>query len=66
LAKRPLGAARDAGQIGMQLGLISAANGAALVAAGLLSMLLVQLVALTILRRADVPARVTAQPQLVR
>jgi Kef-type K+ transport system membrane component KefB len=41
-----------AGQIGMQLGLISAANGAALVAAGLLSVLLFPLAALTILRQA--------------
>ena len=55
-----------AGQIGMQLGLISAANGAALVAAGLLSVLLFPLGALTILRREDAPARAAAQPQLVR
>src|SRR5919202_6623035 len=44
-----------AGQIGMQLGLISAANGAALVAAGLLSVLLFPLSALTLLRREDMP-----------
>jgi Kef-type K+ transport system membrane component KefB len=55
-----------AGQIGMQLGLISAANGAALVAAGLLSVLLFPLAALTILRREDAPAQAAAQPQLVR
>ena len=55
-----------AGQIGMQLGLISAANGAALVAAGLLSVLLFPLAALTILRREDAPAPAAPQPQLVR
>src|ERR671927_222672 len=44
-----------AGQIGMQLGLLSAANGAALVAAGLLSVLLFPAGALTILRREAAP-----------
>src|ERR671935_1536044 len=44
-----------AGQIGMELGLLSAANGAALVAAGLLSVLLFPLTALTILRRGEAP-----------
>jgi Kef-type K+ transport system membrane component KefB len=44
-----------AGRIGIQLGLISAANGAALVAAGLLSVLLFPLAALTILRRGEAP-----------
>jgi predicted Kef-type K+ transport protein len=54
-----------AGQIGMQLGLISAANGAALVAAGLLSVLLFPLAALTILRRSAAPTPAAAQPQPV-
>jgi Kef-type K+ transport system membrane component KefB len=44
-----------AGQIGMQLGLISAANGAALVAAGLLSVLLFPAAALMLVRREAVP-----------
>ena len=44
-----------AGEIGMQLGLLSTANGAALVAAGLLSVLLFPAAALTILRREAVP-----------
>ena len=39
---------------------------AALVAAGLLSVLLFPLAALTILRRGDAPARAPVQPQLVR
>jgi Kef-type K+ transport system membrane component KefB len=47
-----------AGQIGMQLGLVSAANGAALVAAGLLSVLLFPAAALAILRRSETPAAV--------
>jgi len=51
-----------AGQIGMQLGLLSAANGAALVAAGLLSVLLFPLAALTILRRADAPVPAAPGP----
>jgi Kef-type K+ transport system membrane component KefB len=55
-----------AGQIGMQLGLLSAANGAALVAAGLLSVLLFPLSALTILRRATAVVPAATQPQLVR
>jgi hypothetical protein len=47
----------------MQLGLLSAANGAALVAAGLLSVLLFPLAALTVLRRGDeVVARAAQQP----
>jgi Kef-type K+ transport system membrane component KefB len=45
-----------AGQIGMQLGLISAANGAALVAAGLLSVLLFPVTALALLRGDGAPA----------
>jgi Kef-type K+ transport system membrane component KefB len=51
-----------AGQIGMELGLLSAANGAALVAAGLLSVLLFPLAALTILRRADAPQPGAPEP----
>ncbi len=42
-----------ASQIGMELGLITKATGAALIAAGLLSVLLFPLLALTILRRAE-------------
>jgi len=42
-----------ASQIGMELGLITKATGAALVAAGLLSVLIFPLLALTILRRAE-------------
>jgi Kef-type K+ transport system membrane component KefB len=42
-----------AAQIGMELGLIGAATGAALVAAALLSVLLFPLAALTILRRGE-------------
>src|SRR5919197_1268595 len=44
-------------QIGQDMGLISAANSAALIAAGLLSVILFPLVALTILRRAGEEAR---------
>src|ERR671927_1022030 len=53
-----------AGQIGMQLGLLSAANGAALVAAGLLSVLLFPLAALTVLRRGEVAVARAAPPAL--
>jgi Kef-type K+ transport system membrane component KefB len=53
-----------AGQIGMELGLVSAANGAALVAAGLLSVLLFPLAALTVLRRADEPLEAAPEPAL--
>jgi Kef-type K+ transport system membrane component KefB len=42
-----------ASQIGLELGLISKARGAALIAAGLLSVLIFPLLALTILRRAN-------------
>ncbi len=42
-----------ASQIGMELGLITKATGAALIAAGLLSVLIFPLLALTILRRAE-------------
>jgi hypothetical protein len=44
-------------QIGQDMGLISAANSAALIAAGLLSVILFPLAALTILRRAGEQAR---------
>ena len=51
-----------ASQIGMELGLITKATGAALIAAGLLSVLIFPLLALTILRRAEVaPAAVPEQ-----
>jgi Kef-type K+ transport system membrane component KefB len=53
-----------AGQIGMQLGLLSAANGAALVAAGLLSVLLFPLAALTVLRCGEPPVHAPAAAQL--
>ncbi len=43
-----------ASQIGLELGLITKATGAALIAAGLLSVLIFPLLALTILRRAEV------------
>ncbi len=43
-----------ASQIGVELGLITKATGAALIAAGLLSVLIFPLLALTILRRAEV------------
>ena len=48
----------------MQLGLISAANGAALVAAGLLSVLLFPFAALTLVRRAEAPGPAQPAPQL--
>ena len=48
-----------AAQIGMELGLIGAATGAALVAAGLLSVLIFPLVALTVLRGGTLSARPT-------
>jgi len=51
-----------AGQIGMDLELISEATGAALVAAGLLSVLLFPLGALTLLRYATSPSRSASQP----
>jgi Kef-type K+ transport system membrane component KefB len=52
-----------AGQIGMELGLISQATGAALVAAGLVSMLLFPLGALTLLRESSaVVASVEPEP----
>jgi len=51
-----------AGQIGMELGLISQATGAALVAAGLLSVLLFPLAALTLLREASAPIAVEPEP----
>jgi len=52
-----------AGQIGLELGLISQATGAALVAAGLLSVLLFPLAALTLLRESSAPlAAVEPEP----
>jgi Kef-type K+ transport system membrane component KefB len=50
-----------AGQIGMQLDLISRATGAALIAAGLLSVLLFPLGALALLRYAPSPSRSASQ-----
>src|SRR6266700_2028278 len=50
-----------ASQIGLELGLISKATGAALIAAGLLSVLLFQIAALTLLRR-DGPTSVMVSP----
>ncbi len=52
-----------ASQIGMELGLITKATGAALIAAGLLSVLIFPLLALTILRRAETVS--TAVPKQV-
>ena len=52
-----------ASQIGMELGLITKATGAALIAAGLLSVLIFPLLALTVLRRAEVVS--TAVPKQV-
>ena len=43
-----------ASQIGMELGLLSKATGAALITAGLLSVVLFPILALTLLRRGDV------------
>jgi predicted Kef-type K+ transport protein len=54
-----------AGQIGMDLGLISEATGAALIAAGLLSVLLFPVGALVVLRYAagaSRPSRSASQP----
>jgi Kef-type K+ transport system membrane component KefB len=51
-----------ASQIGMELGLISQATGAAVVAAGLLSVLLFPLAALTLLGAGNVPAAVEPEP----
>jgi Kef-type K+ transport system membrane component KefB len=52
-----------ASMIGIELGLIDEATSAALIAAGLLSVLIFPLVALTILRRAEpAPARPAAEP----
>ena len=42
-----------ASQIGLELGLITKATGAALIAAGLLSVLIFPIIALTILRRSE-------------
>jgi Kef-type K+ transport system membrane component KefB len=50
-----------ASQLGQSLNLITAANGAALVAAGLLSVLLFPVAALTLLRRADARAPAAIQ-----
>ena len=50
-----------ASQIGLELGLITKATGAALIAAGLLSVLIFPLLALTILRRSEVVS--TAVPE---
>ncbi len=52
-----------ASQIGLELGLITKATGAALIAAGLLSVLIFPLLALTILRRAETVS--TAVPKQV-
>lgn len=52
-----------ASQIGMELGLITKATGAALIAAGLLSVLIFPLLALTVLRRAETVS--TAVPKQV-
>src|SRR5947209_4433858 len=52
-----------ASQIGLELGLITKATGAALIAAGLLSVLIFPLLALTILRRAELVS--TAVPKQV-
>ena len=52
-----------ASQIGMELGLITKATGAALIAAGLLSVLIFPLLSLTVLRRAEVAS--TAVPKQV-
>jgi Kef-type K+ transport system membrane component KefB len=52
-----------ASQIGMELGLITKATGAALIAAGLLSVLIFPLLALTVLRRAEMVS--TAVPKQV-
>jgi Kef-type K+ transport system membrane component KefB len=49
-------------QIGMELGTISAATGAALVGAGILSVLLFPLVALTVLRGSPLRSRVEPEP----
>lgn len=48
-------------QIGMELGLVDQATGAALVAAGLLSVMIFPLIALTLLRRSE-PAPVVIEP----
>ncbi|HYY80025.1 MAG TPA: cation:proton antiporter [Actinomycetes bacterium] len=52
-----------AAQIGMELGKLDQATGAALVAAGLLSVLLFPLAALTVLRRTVRPAAVSSPPR---
>jgi Kef-type K+ transport system membrane component KefB len=52
-----------ASQIGLELGLITKATGAALIAAGLLSVLIFPLLALTVLRRAETVS--TAMPKQV-
>jgi len=53
-----------ASMIGIELGLLDAATGAALIAAGLLSVLLFPLLALTLLRRTETePGRFAASPQ---
>jgi Kef-type K+ transport system membrane component KefB len=52
-----------ASQIGLELGLITKATGAALIAAGLLSVLIFPLLALTILRRAETVS--TAVPEQI-
>jgi Kef-type K+ transport system membrane component KefB len=51
-----------ASMIGMELGVVDQATGAALIAAGLLSVLLFPLLALTVLRRAEAPVT-RAEPQ---
>jgi len=54
-----------AAQIGMELGAISQATGAALVAAGLMSVLIFPLVALTVLRGGDRAVAESEKPQEV-
>ena len=51
-----------ASQIGMELGLITKATGAALIAAGLLSVLIFPLLALTLLRRPEVVSPSVPEP----
>jgi len=55
-----------AAQIGMELGTISAATGAALVGAGILSVLLFPLAALTVLKGTGLRSRLGPQPRPAR
>ena len=54
-----------AAQIGMQLGLLTNGTGAALIAAGLLSVLIFPLAALSILRGADAEPEMSPRPATV-